>query len=456
MNSAGAHDPAGTSLSDRGFSAAPSVSKLSGHIAPQPTVVDKPELNPAQSTTTSRPVETLASLQHPEPLQVSASLQRSTSSSTSATLETAVSLKPSASTQLSASLRTSANKQDAQPDESAITASLQQSAPVHTPAVSLPAPANTPSLLIGAPTQPQTPLESRAPGPRQSTEDALKNSSSGPSTQRAAAQSLINKEVSAALPPRTENLAFSLRLQDSDSAALAHHVPATAKSSNVPAQPATPAKTETRSPATPQAAIAARAASPASAPAEPASANANPATVNPVWSESAAAQTVDMRAPIQLTQPHESANPSTVAALHDTQPVLPEPARPTATGEILLQLGGKDQGAAIRLTDRAGAVNVSVHAADPELRSSLRSNLGELASQLSHQGWKTDVIKSGTLLTRTETSQQDTRQDGQRSQGQQQPSQHGDRQPQRDRRSTSGQWLAEFEEQASGNPGGTN
>jgi hypothetical protein len=142
--------------------------------------------------------------------------------------------------------------------------------------------------------------------------------------------------------------------------------------------------------------------------------------------------------------------------MHDAQPVLPEAPRTNATGEILLQLGGKDQAAAaIRVSDRAGTVNVSVHAADADLRSSLRSNLGDLASQLSHQGWKTEVVKTGTTLTRGETSQ-DPRQDGQRSPGQQQPSSQGERQPQRDRRAASGQWRAEFEEQSSGNPGGKN
>jgi hypothetical protein len=137
---------------------------------------------------------------------------------------------------------------------------------------------------------------------------------------------------------------------------------------------------------------------------------------------------------------------------------MPEVARPTTASEILLQLGGKDQAAAIRVSERAGTVNVSVHATDGDLRSSLRSNLGDLASQLTHQGWKTEVVKTGTSLARGETSQ-DPQQDGQRSPGQQQPSQ-GERQPQRDRRASSGQWQAELEEQTSGNhagqPGGTN
>ena len=163
----------------------------------------------------------------------------------------------------------------------------------------------------------------------------------------------------------------------------------------------------------------------------------------------------ELRSEMQFSEPREAPTLSTVAAMHEAQQILPETARPVAAAEIMLQLGGKDQAAAIRVTDRAGTVNVSVHAADADLRSSLRSNLGDLASQLSHQGWKTEVVKTGTVLTRAETSQ-DPQQGGQRSPNQQQPGSQGDRQQQqRDRRSNSGQWLAEFEEQASGNSRGT-
>jgi len=301
-------------------------------------------------------------------------------------------------------------------------------------------------------------------------QEPAKSFSNGSSTQAGVNQSLINKEVTSALPPRTENLAFSLRLLDSDSAELAHHVPATSQPTAAQTQPnnqtqgqtqgqtqaqtKTDVRTATPAATAPPVATATRAAAPAATPAEAAA-----GTANPTWSETAATQHVDLRTDIPLAEPQAPVNPSTVAAMHDAQPVLPETARPNTTGEILLQLGGKDQPAAIRVTDRAGAINVSVHATDPELRSSLRSNLGELASQLSHQGWKTDVIKSGTTLTRAETSQQDSRQDGQRSSSQQQSSAQGERQPQRDRRAASDQWLAELEEQASGNsgnPGGTN
>jgi hypothetical protein len=160
----------------------------------------------------------------------------------------------------------------------------------------------------------------------------------------------------------------------------------------------------------------------------------------------------DLHTGVQLSTPEEPTHSSVLAALHDIQPMLPEAPRPNTTGEILLQLGSKDQSAAIRVTDRAGAINVSVHANDPDLRTSLRSNLGELASQLTNQGWKTEVVKSGTVLPRAETPQ-DSQPDGQRSSSQQHSHSGGERQPQRDRRANGEQWLTDWEEFESGNSG---
>ncbi|MGD0437428.1 MAG: hypothetical protein ABSB86_13275, partial [Bryobacteraceae bacterium] len=125
----------------------------------------------------------------------------------------------------------------------------------------------------------------------------------------------------------------------------------------------------------------------------------------------------------------------------------------------LLHLQGNDQSsAAIRVVDRAGSVNVSVHASDTELRNALRSNVGELVSQLNGQGWKAEVDKPGISAARAQTSQ-DPQADGQRSPGQQQSSNGSERQPQRDRRSGAGRWIEELQQQTSGqsgNPGGKN
>jgi hypothetical protein len=276
-------------------------------------------------------------------------------------------------------------------------------------------------------------------------------SATGASAQPRVDSSVINKGLADSIVPRSENLAFSLRMRESDS--LAHRPQAAPEPAPARSQAANLTKNEERPPSSSAEATAIRAQSPANIPGE-----FSAATANLVWSEAAAAPRMDARPEVQLSAPRESINSTAVAAMHEAQPVLPETPKAPTTGEILLQFGGKDQAAAIRVSDRAGNVNVSVHAADPDLRSSLRSNLGELASQLTHQGWKTDELKSGTVLTRGEPSQ-DSRQDGQRSLSQQQSFSNGDRQPHRDRRANSGRRLEEFEEQASGNsgkPGGTN
>ena len=318
-------------------------------------------------------------------------------------------------------------------------------------------PTSTPSFLLGAPSVPQVSqvepsLESRQPA------NSPRTSQTSTSQQPSVDPALFTKGLAAALAPQNGNLAFSLKIMEST--LQARHAQQVAQPELTDRnQAATQIKSAEHSPAALLAPNATHAtSSPMSPAAIPGEVAAAAAIVSPVWNEAAAAPQLNVSPDTQLSEPHQPANLSTVAALHDAEPILPESPRPSATSEILLQLGGKDQAAAIRVTDRAGAVNVSVHATDPDLRSSLRSNLGDLASQLTHQGWKTEVVKPGTTLTRGETSQ-DPHQDGQRSPGQQQPSSQGERQPQRDRRPSSGQWLATFEEQASGNsgnPGGTN
>jgi hypothetical protein len=339
----------------------------------------------------------------------------------------------------------------------ATVASTRQLAASREPAFNLQAPTSTPSYLLGAPSVPQvsqveSSLESRQPA------NSSRTSQTSTSQQPSVDPALFTKGLAAALAPQNGNLAFSLKIMEST--LQARHAQQVAQPELTDRnQAATQIKSAEHSPAALLAPNATHAtSSPMSPAAIPGEVAAAAATVSPVWNEAAAAPQLDVSPDTQLSEPHQPANLSTVAALHDAQPILPESPRPSAISEILLQLGGKDQAAAIRVTDRAGAVNVSVHATDPDLRSSLRSNLGDLASQLTHQGWKTEVVKPGTTLTRGETSQ-DPHQDGQRSPGQQQPSSQGERQPQRDRRASSGQWLATFEEQASGNsgnPGGTN
>jgi hypothetical protein len=137
--------------------------------------------------------------------------------------------------------------------------------------------------------------------------------------------------------------------------------------------------------------------------------------------------------------------------MQDLQPIPLEAPKPAATSEIQLHLMANDQSSAsIRVTDRAGAVNISVHASDPQVRNSLHSNLSELSSQLNTQGWKTEVVKTASVVTRTDSGR-DTPPDGRHSSSQQQQSANAERQPQRERRSNSGHWQDEFEEQITGN-----
>jgi hypothetical protein len=155
-------------------------------------------------------------------------------------------------------------------------------------------------------------------------------------------------------------------------------------------------------------------------------------------------------------EPAEAAQPSLPLAAQEAHLLSPELPRTSAGSEILLHLTGNDQtSAAIRVADRAGTVNVSVHASDPVLRESLRSNLGELSTQLNDQGWKADVLKSAAVAAHSE-GQQDSHAGGQRGSGQQQSS-GGERQPQRDRRASGGQWQQELEQHITGgdaHPGG--
>ncbi len=354
--------------------------------------------------------------------------------------------RASAQTDLRSSLQTGVSS--AAPS----TVSADQLAARRAPAVNSQAPSSAPSFSIGAPVLPTIP-EVTSPDPAQpATPSRSTRTAANTTPQPAIDPALFTKGLAATLAPRQDNLAFSLKMAETNSTARRAQQatqPETADRNGIPAQ----AKSQERTPTfTTSASAPHTTAAPANVTGEAA---AVASTVNPSWNVAATTPQVEIHTETQFTEPREPANLSTVAAMHEAQHILPDAPRPTAAAEIMLQLGGKDQAAAIRVTDRAGTVNVSVHAADADVRTTLRSNLGDLASQLSHQGWKTEVVKTGTVLTRGETSQ-DPQQGGQRSPNQQQPSSQGERQQQRDRRSASGQWLAEFEEQASGNSRGTN
>ena len=178
--------------------------------------------------------------------------------------------------------------------------------------------------------------------------------------------------------------------------------------------------------------------------------------VTPHWNDAAVLQSPEIGSQMATGEPAEVAQPSLPLAAQEAHLLSPELPRTSAGSEILLHLTGNDQtSAAIRVADRAGTVNVSVHASDPVLRESLRSNLGELSTQLNDQGWKADVLKSAAVAAHSE-GQQDSHAGGQRGSGQQQSS-GGERQPQRDRRASGGQWQQELEQHITGgdaHPGG--
>jgi hypothetical protein len=173
--------------------------------------------------------------------------------------------------------------------------------------------------------------------------------------------------------------------------------------------------------------------------------------------EVTATSAFDLRQTTSPSQPAEplNATPSRSLAIQDVQPIVPEVPKPPASTEILLQLAGKDQStASVRVVDRSGTVNVTVHAADADLRNSLRSNLSDLASQLTGQGFKTEMAKPVVIAANAE-NQHDSRHSGQGTPSQQQNhfAQDG-RQPQRDRRANSERWHDELEQETSGTPGG--
>jgi hypothetical protein len=177
--------------------------------------------------------------------------------------------------------------------------------------------------------------------------------------------------------------------------------------------------------------------------------------VTPHWSEAAILQAPEPGPPSAVSEFNEAVPANLPAATQEGHLLMPEMPRSSASSEILLHLTSDDQSsAAIRVADRAGSVNVSVHASDPVLRESLRSNLDDLSTQLNTQGWKADVLKSVAASMHSE-SQQDSHSSEQRSS--QQQSSGGDRQPQRDRRGNGSQWRQELDQQIAGGdarPGG--
>jgi hypothetical protein len=281
------------------------------------------------------------------------------------------------------------------------------------------------------------------------TQDNLQ-SSGGAATQTDIPHLLVTPVQTAAttLVPADQKLAFSARLTQPDSSPRAVQTPRP----SAPQASRVPPNNEPRTTAGPATASAGKEAyqtvdlKKATAP-EP---------VLPAR-EVATTSAFDVRQTTPQPQPAEPLNtaPPRSLAIQDVQPILPEIPKPPASTEILLQLAGKDQStASVRVVDRSGTVNVTVHAADADLRNSLRSNLGDLASQLTGQGFKTEMARPVVIAANAE-NQHDSRHSGQDTPSQQQNhwAQDG-RQPQRDGRANSDRWRDELEQETSGTPGG--
>ena len=250
------------------------------------------------------------------------------------------------------------------------------------------------------------------------------------------------------LAPADEKLAFSARLTQPD----AQPAPLQATRTSIPPASRPQTSQEPRSTAEPATVLSGKDANQIG---DVKKADA-PEIVLPVH-EISSTSALDLRqtaSPPQAAQPTPT-TPARGLTIQDVQPILPEIPKPPASTEILLQLGGQNQStASVRVVDRMGTINVTVHAADADLRSSLRSNLSDLASQLTGQGYKTEMIKP-TVLAANADNQHDSRQNGRDASGQQQQHQStpDGRQPQRDRRANSERWLDQLEQETSGAPG---
>ena len=171
------------------------------------------------------------------------------------------------------------------------------------------------------------------------------------------------------------------------------------------------------------------------------------ANISPRWSEIGAPQTTDVGPAHSSAELTKAPGDNSPLAIQETHIAAPEMPKATGPSEILLHLAGGDHAsAAIRVAERAGTVNVSVHASDPVLRESLRSNLGDLSAQLGQQGWKAEVTKPAVFPTSSD-NQQDSHARGQQS-SHQRHAFGGDRQAPRERRNTK-DWQQELDQQFS-------
>lgn len=113
----------------------------------------------------------------------------------------------------------------------------------------------------------------------------------------------------------------------------------------------------------------------------------------PPWQDAGAADTVISPAPQTTETPatrREAATP--VAEPHRTPAPAPEPAAPVSPArDIRLQVAGGDRRVDVRLTERAGEVQVSVRTPDSQLAGALRDDLAVLSARLEQSGFRAET-----------------------------------------------------------------
>jgi hypothetical protein len=347
----------------------------------------------------------------------------------------------------------------------------QKTAPSVTAHVIQPAAQKNPFILaapsLGLETQvretaPETGAETTSGDGQQQSGTHLatpRQAAGGSSIDLPAASGVFTRTVSAAtdLPlPRINTLAFSVRLHSPDVSAT--QVPAQAKPAaprvQTPNQLISPAIRDTKPSST---LVPSGPALRAEDSAEPAKRTIAEPTALQSHALLAASATESQSSSLAYESPAQVHDLS-VAAIRDVG-AAPEAPKTPAASEILLHLASHDQSAAaVRVIERAGTVSVAVHAPDANLRESLRSNLGDLTTQLNGQGFRTEVVKPTTVAAHADNAQ-DSRHDGQRSLSQQQQTATGERNTSRQRRTNADRWEEELEKDTAGDAssdGGTN
>lgn len=223
---------------------------------------------------------------------------------------------------------------------------------------------------------------------------------------------------SADAEPRTATFAFGVRLTP------------LASPSAAPTQPAAPATAPSGTPPLESAPV-----SPATHPGDTQGGPSHAPTGLPrLEPESAAAQPIP--APAMRSQPDGTlAVPVREPAARPTQssgPELrsspgfpaaaPEPVRlsppPAAAHEIRLQVADNSQRVDVRLTERAGEVQVAVRTSDARLAGTLREDLGVLSARLEQAGFRAESWQPGGWVTDHRGQPTATRAAGEAAQGQ--------------------------------------